>query len=176
MNEDIISYESCIINKNIIKVWEFIYDLQKVCSLTTTMNAKKIEFNDSKIKEGSFLKFYLEDLKIHVFMKIVNIDTSKNKKCWYLRLETIGTQKEQIPTKIEFKIKKINDNQTQLSILHRFKYNINTNFMESFNFKKQNNLKKYKKYIEEEKDNEEEIIQDIDKNKENDIKSSFIPI
>jgi len=175
MNEDIISYESCIINKNIIKVWEFIYDLQKVCSLTT-MNVKKIEFNDSKIKEGSFFKFYLEDLKIYVFMKIVNIDNSKNKNCWYLRIETIGTQKEQLPTKIEYKIKKINNNQTQLSILHRFKYNININFIESFKINKKNNLKKYKKYIEEENDNKEEIIQDIDKNKENDIKSSFIPI
>ena len=140
------------------------------------MNVKKIEFNDSKIKEGSFFKFYLEDLKIHVFMKIVNIDNSKNKNCWYLRIETIGTQKEQLPTKIEYKIKKINNNQTQLSILHRFKYNININFIESFKINKKNNLKKYKKYIEEENDNKEEIIQDIDKNKENDIKSSFIPI
>ena len=72
--------------------------------------------------------------------------------------------------------KKINNNQTQLSILHRFKYNININFIESFKINKKNNLKKYKKYIEEENDNKEEIIQDIDKNKENDIKSSFIPI
>ena len=127
------------------------------------MNIKKIEFNKSKIEEGSFLKFYLEDLKIHVFMKIVNIDNSKNKNCWYLRIETIGTHIDQLPTRIEYKIKKINNNQTQLSILHRFKYNINKNFPESFKIKKQNNLKKYKKYIEEENDNKEEIIQKKDK-------------
>ena len=162
IHEDIISYESCIINKNIIKVWEFIYDLPKLCSLTT-MNVKKIEFNNFKIEEGSFLFFFLEDLKTHVFMKIVNIENSKNKNCWYLRIETIGTNIDLLPTKIEFKIKKINNNQTQLSILHRFKYNINKNFQESFKIKKQNNLKKYKKYIEEENDNKEEIIQKKDK-------------
>jgi len=149
LNKDIISYESCIINKNIIKVWEFISDLQKVCSLTT-MNVKKIEFNSPRIKEGSFLKFYLEDLKLNVFMKIVNIGFSKNKKSCYLKIETIGTNVERLPKNIEYKIKKINNNQTQLSISHRFKYDINTNFMKIFRINKQNNLKKYKKYIEEE--------------------------
>jgi len=149
LNKDIISYESCIINKNIIRVWEFISDLQKVCSLTT-MNVKKIEFNSPSIKEGSFLKFYLEDLKIHVFMKIANIGFSKNKKCCYLRIETIGTNIEKLPKNIEYKMKKINNNQTQLSISHRFKYDMNENFMKSFKINKQNNLKKYKKYIEEE--------------------------
>ena len=103
LNKDIISYESCIINKNIIKVWEFISDLQKVCSLTT-MNVKKIEFNSPRIKEGSFLKFYLEDLKLNVFMKIVNIGFSKNKKSCYLKIETIGTNVERLPKNIEYKI------------------------------------------------------------------------
>jgi hypothetical protein len=161
-NDDLILYESCIINKNFIKVWEFISDLQKVCSLTT-MDVKKIEFNEPSMKEGSFLKFFLENLKLFVFMKIVNIKTPKNKNCWCLTIETIGTKIDKLPKNIEFKIKKINNNQTQLSILHRFKYNMNKNFIKIFKINKQNNLKKYKKYIEEENDNKEEIIQKKDK-------------
>jgi len=168
LNKDIISYESCIINKNIEKVWEFISDFKKVCSLTT-MNIKKIEFKSPITKEGSFLKFYLENLKMHVFMKIVNIDSSKNKKCWYLRIETIGTNIDQLPKNIEYKIKKINNNQTQLSIEHRFKYDIKADFLKSFKIKKQNNLKKFKKYIEDENDNQEKINQDLVNNDENDI-------
>jgi hypothetical protein len=98
-NDDLILYESCIINKNFIKVWEFISDLQKVCSLTT-MDVKKIEFNEPNMKEGSFLKFFLENLKLFVFMKIVNIKTPKNKNCWCLTIETIGTKIDKFPKKI----------------------------------------------------------------------------
>jgi hypothetical protein len=167
-NDDLILYESCIINKNFIKVWEFISDLQKVCSLTT-MDVKKIEFNEPNMKEGSFLKFFLENLKLFVFMKIVNIKTPKNKNCWCLTIETIGTKIDKFPKNIEFKIKKINNNQTQLSILHRFKYNMNKNFIKIFKINKQNNLKKYKKYIEEENDSKNEIIQDKFNIEKNDI-------
>ena len=132
--------------------YKLINDLPKLCSLTT-MNVKKIEFNEPSMKEGSFLKFYLEDLKIFVFMKIVNIDTPINKKYGCLRLETIGTKIDKLPINIEYKIKKINNNQTQISIMHRFRYDMNKNFIKNFRINKQNSLKKYKIYIEEKNEN-----------------------
>jgi len=52
----------------------------------------------------------------------------------------------------------IGTNKTQLSLSHKFKYNINKNYIEKFQIIKKEAIKKYKEYIEEQKENEEGIL------------------
>jgi len=87
LKEDFISYESCIINKNFLTVWHFILDFKKMSKISPIF-AKNIEYNEPKIREGSFLKFFLEDLQITVFMRVSEIKAFKKKKSWWIKLET----------------------------------------------------------------------------------------
>ena len=74
-----------------------------------------------------------------------------------MRFETIGTNFKNIPKKAEFKIVKINENLTQISFLHQFSYDTNKNFINDFNIKKKETIKKIKEYIEN--NNKEFIIE-----------------
>ena len=165
-HEDIISFESCIINKNYLQVWKFISDFKKMTNISTFL-AKNPECNTPIIKPGSFIKYHIDELKVTVYMKIIYIETFKKKKCWFIRLETIGANIENLPKLIEYKIQIINENKTQLSIMHKFPYNINQDFLKKFQINKKETLKKYKAYIEENNENEEKIILDNNNNYDN---------
>ena len=96
LKEDFISYESCIIKKNFLNVWYFILDFKKMAHISPTI-AKNIEYNEPKIREGTFLKFFFDDLKITVFMRISEIKIYKKKKSWWIKLETIGSNIGDLP-------------------------------------------------------------------------------
>ena len=57
INEDVISYESCIINKNYFEVWKYIFDFKKLNSIVPIFGGN-IEYNESELRKGSFLKFF----------------------------------------------------------------------------------------------------------------------
>ena len=107
----------------------------------------KIEYKGPRMKIGTFIKYYFEELNITAFMRIVGIEMPKKKKTWIFRLETIGTYINSLPNYIECKVIIINEN-TQLSFLHKFPYNTSEEFINNFNTNKNETLKKYKKYIE----------------------------
>ena len=109
LKEDFISYESCIIKKNFLRVLHFILDIKKMY-LISPIIAKNIEYNEPKICEGCFLKFYLEDLKITVFMRVNEIKAYKKKKSCWIKLETIGNNIGDLPKLIEYKIMIIGNN------------------------------------------------------------------
>ena len=153
LNEDIISYESCIIEKNFLNVWKFILDFKKMGQVASII-ISDVEYKQPIMKEGLFFKFFLDDLKITVFMRVKDIKMPKKKKAWLVRIETIGTNIENLPKIIEYKINKIENNRTQLSIMHRFPYNVNQNNLKKFQIKKKDIIKKYKKYIEEQSERE----------------------
>ena len=52
----------------------------------------------------------------------------------------------------------IENNKPQLSVSHKFKYNINKNYIEKFQIIKKEAIKKYKEYIEEQKENVVSIL------------------
>ena len=147
MKNDIISYQSCIINSNYKKIWEFVSDLKKMSEITPNIGTK-IEYKGPRMKIGTFIKYYFEQLNITAFMRIVGIEMPKKKKTWIFRLETIGTYINSLPNYIECKVIIINENKTQLSFLHKFPYNTSEEFINYFNTNKNETLKKYKKYIE----------------------------
>ena len=157
LKEDIISYESCIIKKNYINVWNFILDFKKMIKISPII-AKNIEYNEPKIREGVFIKFFLDDLNKTVFMKVIEIKTyKKSKSCW-IKLETIGSNIGDLPKLIEYKIMIFENNKTQLSITHRFHYNINKGYIAKLQIKKKESIKKYKEFIESQKENDEGIL------------------
>ena len=91
-------------------------------------------------------------------MRVSEIKAFKKKKSWWIKLETIGSNIGDLPKLIEYKIMIIENNKTQLSISHKFKYNINKNIIEKFQIIKKEAIKKYKEYLEEQKENEEGIL------------------
>ena len=79
LKEDIIIYESCIINSNYLNIWNFILDYKKYTRIDINC-LSDLTYNTPGIKEGTFIKFFLNDLKIKVFMKVKEIKNFKNRK------------------------------------------------------------------------------------------------
>jgi hypothetical protein len=147
MKKDIISYDSCIINVNYIKVWEFITDFKKLSEIAPDIGSK-IEYSGEKLKVGSFLKYYIDALDKIVFFKVTGVEMPKIMKNWIYKLEVIGVNVKNIPIYVENKVTIIDENKTQLSLLHKFPYNTDQKFFEIFNIKKKEIMKNYVKYLE----------------------------
>ena len=147
MKKDTISYESCIINVNYLKVWEFIIDLKKLTEIAPVIGSK-IEYSGEKLKVGSFLKFYIDVIDKTVFFKITGVEMPKKIKNWIYKLEAIGVNVKNIPIYIENKVTFIDENKTKLSLLHKFSYNTDQKYIECFSFNKKEIMKKYVEYLE----------------------------
>ena len=147
MKKDIISYDSCIINVNYIKVWEFITDFKKLSEIAPDIGSK-IEYSGEKLKVGSFLKYYIDALDKIVFFKVTGVEMPKIMKNWIYKLEVIGVNVKNIPIYVENKVTIIDENKTQLSLLHKFPYSTDQKFIEIFNINKKEIMKKYAKYLE----------------------------
>jgi len=152
MKKDIISFESCIINVNYLKVWELVIDLKKLSEIAPVIGSK-IEFSGEKLKVGTFLKYYFDAIDKNVFFKITGVEMPKNKNNWIYKLEAIGSNVKNLPIYVENKVTIIDENKTQLSILHKFPYNTDQKFIEFFNINKEEIMKKYIKYLEGSKEN-----------------------
>ena len=147
MIKDIISYESCIINVNYLKVWEFIIDLKKLSEIAPIIGSN-IEYCGEKLKVGSFLKYYIDALDKIVFFKIIGVEVPKKKKSWIYKLEPVGVNVKNIPIYMEIKVTKIDEDKTQLSLLHKFSYTTDQKFIEFFSINKKEIMKQYVKYLE----------------------------
>jgi hypothetical protein len=147
MKKDTKSYESCIINANYLKVWEFITDLKKLSEIAPIIGSK-IEYSGEKLKVGSFIKYYIDVLKKTVFFKITGVEMPKNMRNWIYKLESIGVNVKNVPIYIENKLTIIDENKTQLSLLHIFSYNTDQKFVDIFNINKKEIMKKYVKTLE----------------------------
>ena len=157
-NEDITIYESCIIKRNYLKVWEFLLDLKKMYKIADS--TCDVLYNNSNLKEGSFIKYYLDDIKMNVFMRIVQMKRTQKRKTWTIRLEVIRSKQQNLPIFIEYKITIIDNEKTQLSLLHKFSFNSSQDIVNKYKIKIKEGIKKFKKYIEEQ--NEKEITSDKD--------------
>ena len=153
LNEEINIYESCIIKNNYLKIWEFILDIKKMCKVADFKY--DIEYNDSNLKEGSFIKYYSEEANKNVFMRILEIKRKQKRKSWWIRFETIGTNLQNIPKYMENKITIIDKEKVQLSLLYKCSSDSNQEFINNYKIKIKEVIKKFKKYFEEQ--NEEEI-------------------
>ena len=151
LDEDVISFESIIINKNYLIVWKFISDLKKLNEFAPIIGTN-FEYNSQNIKIGSFMKFHIEELNLIVFMKIIEFEEIKNNKSCWIKIETIGSKVDNSPKMIEYKITIIDNQTTYLSITHKFYNNINKTYLDKFIINKKEIIKKYKNLIEETKE------------------------
>ena len=145
--KDTISYESCIINVNYFKVWEFIIDLKKLSKIAPVIGSK-IEYSGEKLKVGSFLKFYNDTIDKIVFFKITKVEMPKKIKNWKYKLDSIGVNIKNLPIFIEIKVTIIDENKTQLSVLHKFSFDTDQKFIKFFSINKKEIMEKYVKYLE----------------------------
>ena len=148
IKENIISYESCIINKNYLKVWSYIIDFKRIKDITP-VEIENVEYKGQIDKVGSFIKFYDFLLKKTIFLKIKSYIKSEKKKTWLICFETIGSYNDYNPKISEFKLTIINNNKIQFSLLHILHYNSNKDYIKDFNIKKKEKLKISKKFLEE---------------------------
>ena len=160
LDEDIIVYESCIIKRNFLKVWEFIIDFKKNSKIVDPNY--NIIYENSNLKEGSFIKYYLDKIKTSVFMRIIQIKKPQKRKYWWIRLETIGAKRQKIPKFIEIKIIIIDNEKTHLSLLYKFSSNSNEELINEYKIKIKEIIKKLKKYIEDQ--NKEETKSNLEVN------------
>ena len=72
----------------------------------------------------------------------------KKRKNWIYKLEAIGINVINIPIYIENKVTIIDENKTQLSLLHKFSYNTDQKFLKFFSINKKEIMKKYIKILE----------------------------
>ena len=147
MKKDIILYESCIINDNYLKIWEFITDLKKLSEIAPVIGSK-VAYCGEKFKVGSFLKYYIEPLNKTVFYKITGVEMPKKRKNWVYKLNVIGINVKDLPIYIEIKVTIIDEDKTQLSILHKFPYNTDQKFIDIYINNKREIMKKYIKFLE----------------------------
>ena len=145
IKENIISYESCIVHQNFEKIWYNLNDLKK----TYEIMGGKVEFKDQQLREGSFLKYYVESLNINIFLRVAETKIYKKKKYGLITLETIGVKYNKIVKRVEYKIIKINNNKTQFSIMHIFPPELNQDLLNKFQIYKKEIIKKYKQCFEE---------------------------
>ena len=153
LREDLIIYESCIIKKNYLKVWEFISNFKKMYKIAES--SADVEYHEPILKEGSFIKYYVIELKMNVFMRIIEIKRPQKRKTWSIRLEVVRSKQQNLPIFIEYKITIIDNEKTQLSLLHKFSFDSSQDIFNNYKFKIKEGMKKFKKYLEEQ--NEEEI-------------------
>ena len=147
IKRDIISFDSTIVNKNYLKVWKYLHDLEKINGFSPHVGAK-MELKGQINKVGSFIKFYDEYAKQIVFLKVSAYDNSEDRIQWLMRFDTIGTNFHNIPKRTEFKLIRINEDKTQISFFHQFSFNTDKNFMNEYAIKKKETIKKIKEYIE----------------------------
>ena len=100
------------------------------------------------MKVGSFIKYYFDSIDKTVFFKITGVEIPKKRKNWIYKLEVIGVNVKNIPIYVENKVTIIDENKTQLSLLHKFPFNTDQKFVDFFSINKKIIMKKYAKYLE----------------------------
>ena len=150
IQKDIILYESCVINKNHLQVWNLLTDFQKIPIFTDCQ--RNVQYKGLKNEVGSFVRYYDEKLKRNVFLKIIKCDIPEKRNCWTFSFQSIGTNCMNIPKLIEIKVININENKTQISILHEFAHNSNPDYMKEFIIYKKKVIKEIFDYFTENQD------------------------
>ena len=157
LKEDIIKYESCIINQNYLKVWKFILDYNIIYKMHE-MIGEYIEYNAEKLKVGSFIKIYIKENKKTFFMKISEIKNPKKFKRWKIIFETIGTNNNDFPKLVQYNLTIIDKCRTHLSILIIFQPNIEEISLKKYETNTKVFIKNIRQYIQDTKEYDKEIM------------------
>ena len=149
-------YQSCIINNNYLKVWNYIANLKNIAKIFPEL-LPNIEYNGPFNEIGTFIKFYHLNSKKTIFLKLTEFSSQCNKKAYKCRYETIGTEIINFPQVIEIQITIITPDKTYISGFYIFDHNSKDKDINIFELNLKNLINKISNYI---KENNEEF-QDI---------------
>ena len=153
IKKDKFSYTSCIINKNYLKIFDIIINFKKMCQFFPII-ATNIEYRGPIPEVGSYIKFFVENIKKTIFLQVTKYEMPKKTKTCVWRLEAIGSYIEDMAKLIELKVIGINENQCKFSMLHQFVYTTKEEFIENFTINKKKSIIQIRSFIENnEKDN-----------------------
>ena len=141
-------YQSCVIDKNHAKIWDFVINLknlEKICPECI----KNIEYKGAYNEIGSFFKLYQCQLKKIFFFKITKIITPIKKKAYIFQFEAVGTDLKNIPIIIEVQVIILSENKTYISVLYNFEKKSDVDIVNIFENNLKNIFSKIKTYINE---------------------------
>jgi hypothetical protein len=148
LKENSINYESCIINANCHEIWEFITDLKNLSNLAPIIGIN-LEVWGKPLQVGSFWKCYLKNYNKIVFLRIIKVEKNEKRNRWLYALETIGSYLFSFQQhEIEYCLTKINEEQTQLSFVHKYSQKIDKKNLKILSVNKKDILKRIKRYFE----------------------------
>lgn len=150
-------YQSCIINKDHIKIWDFVIDLKNIPKIFPGI-IEKIEYKGAKNEIGSFIKLYSCELKKVLFYKITIFFTPIKAKTFKWQVEAVGTDLIDVPLSIEIQVSLIEKNKTYFSMLFNFKNKSDEEKVNKLEINLKNLINKIKEYIQE---NEKEFNNDL---------------
>ena len=156
LQKDKCLYQSCSIDKNHNKIWNFVSDFKKISNLCPDV-IKNIEYKGAFNEEGTFIKFYHCESKKINFYKITKYITPIKTKTFIGRFEAVGTDLKNIPIIIELQVTMIEQNKTLFSVLLNFKNKSNKDIIDNFEINLKNVINKIIEHI---KTNEKEFVSD----------------
>ena len=138
--------ESCVVKINIVPLWNFITDLNKVTAISKLI-AEKFIYKGDPYKIGTFIKGISSDKTIlPIFLKRKNVEKDPDSSSWYYTLETFGTTINSIRQEIIINCKRINSDSTQLTYTHNFFDVVSKEMLKEFARQKRKFLKEIKTY------------------------------
>ena len=142
IKKDKIAFQSCILDKNHIKIWNYTIDFRNISNLCPEL-IRNVEYKGPPDEVGTFIKCNLEDAKRVCFFRII--------KC------IIGSDLGNIPIIIELEVTIIGENKIYFSVLLNLGNKSDNNAVNIFEINLKNIFNKMKDYIRE---NEKEFIID----------------
>ena len=143
-SDNLYQIESFVVNKSRNVSWDIVTDFQKLSDINPKIG-HNFSCRGNKFKKDSFIKcIYLEK---YTFFMIKSVEQKMKRNKWIYALETIGSDVDYTKQEIQIWINKINENKSQISIIHIFKQLISKNYLGEFKNKKSEILKSIKDYI-----------------------------
>ena len=138
--------ESFVIDKNHLYSWDNITNFKKLSNLNQNLGTNFC-FQGEHYKVGSFIKCYVPKRNQNVFMRIKNVNKKKKNNKWIYAMETFGADISYIKQEIQICVIKINENKTQISVIHIFKQVLPKDYWDNFSQNKKKVMKKIKKFL-----------------------------
>lgn len=154
IKKDKIAFQSCILDKNHIKVWNYTIDFRNISNLCPEL-IRNVEYNGPPDEVGTFIKCNLEDVKRVCFFRIIKCIVPRKKKTYKCIYEAIGTDLKNIPIGIELEVTIIGENKIYFSVLLNLGNKSDNNAVNIFEINLKNIFNKMKDYMRE---NEKEFI------------------
>ena len=143
---EISNYESCIVNQNPQRVFNFLINLNNA-PLFGEYIAKRFEDNGNMIIPGTFIKG-IKDNNETVYLRIKKVENDIKNSTWKFSIQTFGTNNKLPKQEIELNVIRLNNNYCQISFLHIFEEIVERQNIYHLAKEKKSYLKRIKEYLE----------------------------